>query len=547
MLVPLQFVGAALTPPNKTVLVPCVVPKFAPEIVTAVPTTPELGLKFVMLGAGTVTVKFEPLLAWPPTVTTTLPVTAPVGTDVTMLVPFQLVGMACTPPKVTVLVPCVVPKFAPEIVTAVPTTPELGLKFVMLGAGTVTVKFEPLLAWPPTVTTTLPVSAPAGTGTTMFVPFQLVGMACTPPKVTVLVPCVVPKFAPVIVTAVPTTPELGLKFVILGAGTVTVKFEPLLAWPPNVTTTLPVSAPAGTGTTMFVPFQLVGMACTPPKVTVLVPCVVPKFAPVIVTAVPTTPEPGLKFVMLGAGIVTVKVAPLLAFPRTVTTTLPVTAPAGTGTTMLVPLQFVGAALTPPKKTVLVPCVAPKFTPLIVTAVPATPELGLKLLMLGALLLSVKLDPLLACPPTVTTAPPVTAPVGIRTPILIPLQFVGAAFVPPDVTVLVPCVALKFAPEIVTDAPTAPEPGLTLVMFGDVTVARAVTAQESRPIATATFSNGLSHSPRGLLAEFHLPRGCLPILGPAKWWLIDPFCCQPGFSGLGLREAALAVLARDLRN
>jgi hypothetical protein len=63
-----------------------------------------------------------------------------------MLAPLQLAGAACIPPNVTVLVPCVVPKFAPLIVTAVPTTPELGLKFVILGAGTVTVKVEPLLA-----------------------------------------------------------------------------------------------------------------------------------------------------------------------------------------------------------------------------------------------------------------------------------------------------------------------------------------------------------------------------------------------------------------
>jgi hypothetical protein len=265
-----------------------------------------------MLGAGVVTVKLEPLLAWPPTVTTTLPVTAPAGTGTTMLVPLQLVAAACTPPKVIVLVPCVVPKFAPEIVTAVPITPEFGLKLVMLGPGLVTVKLEPLLAWPPTVTTTLPVTAPVGTDVTMLVPFQLVGMACTPPKVTVLVPCVVPKFAPVIVTAVPITPELGLKFVMLGAGTVTVKLDPLLAWPPTVTTTLPVTAPVGTDVTMLVPLQLVGAACTPPKVTVLVACVVPKFAPVIVTAVPTTPEFGLKLVMLGPGLVTVKLEPLLA-------------------------------------------------------------------------------------------------------------------------------------------------------------------------------------------------------------------------------------------
>jgi len=255
-----------------------------------------------MLGPAVVTVKPEPLLAWPPTVTTTLPVTAPAGTGATMLVPFQLVGVACTPPNVTVLVPCVAPKFAPLIVTAVPITPEPGLNPVMLGPGVVTVKLNPLLACPPTVTTTLPVTAPAGTGATMLVPFQLVGVACTPPKVTALVPCVVPKFAPVITTAVPITPEPGLNPVMLGAGLVTVKLEPLLAWPPTVTTTLPVTAPAGTGATMLVPFQLVGVACTPPKVTALVPCVAPKFAPLIVTAVPTAPEPGVTVAMLGVTV-----------------------------------------------------------------------------------------------------------------------------------------------------------------------------------------------------------------------------------------------------
>jgi hypothetical protein len=465
MLVPLQLVGMACTPPKVTVLVPCVAPKFAPVIVTAVPTTPELGLRLVMLGAGVVTVKFDPLLAWPPTVTTTLPVTAPVGTGTTMLVPLQLVGMACTPPKVTVLVPCVVPKFAPVIATAVPTTPELGLKLVMLGPGLVIVKLDPLLAWPPTVTTTLPVTAPAGTGTTMLDPFQLVGAACIPPKVTVLVPCVVPKFAPVIVTAVPITPELGLRLVMLGAGVVTVKFDPLLAWPPTVTTTLPVTAPVGTDVTMLAPFQLVGMACTPPNVTVLVPCVVPKFAPLIVTAVPTTPELGLKLVMLGPGLVIVKLDPLLVWPPTVTTTLPVTAPAGTGTTTLAPLQLVGMACTPPKVTVLVPCVVPKFAPVIVTAVPITPELGLRLVMLGAGVVTVKFDPLLAWPPTVTTTLPVTAPVGTGATMLVPLQLVGMACTPPKVTVLVPCVVPKFAPEIATAVPTTPELGLKLVMLG----------------------------------------------------------------------------------
>jgi len=62
-----------------------------------------------------------------------------------MLVVLQLLGVAATPPKLTVLVPCVTPKFAPLIVTDVPTGPEDGLRLVMLGAGTVTVNVTPLL------------------------------------------------------------------------------------------------------------------------------------------------------------------------------------------------------------------------------------------------------------------------------------------------------------------------------------------------------------------------------------------------------------------
>jgi hypothetical protein len=61
---------------------------------------------------------------------------------------------------------------------------------------------------------------------------------------------------------------------------------------------------------MVVQFQLVGVAFTPPpNMTVLVPCVASKFAPVIVSRVPTVPELKLKLLMLG---VTVKVAALLA-------------------------------------------------------------------------------------------------------------------------------------------------------------------------------------------------------------------------------------------
>src|SRR2546429_9891517 len=97
---------------------------------------------------------------------------------------------------------------------------------------------------------------------------------------------------------------------------------------------LPVVAPAGTGATMLVAPQLVGVATVPLNFTVLVPCVAPKFAPVIVTDAPTNPDVGFRPVMLGPGVVTVKLTPLLATPPTVTTTFPLVAPAGTGAVML---------------------------------------------------------------------------------------------------------------------------------------------------------------------------------------------------------------------
>src|SRR5438445_539754 len=151
------------------------------------------------------TVKFTPLLATPPTVTTTLPVVAPLGTDATMLVALQLVVLAVVPLKVTVPV---VPKFVPVMVTAVPTGPEVGFRLVMAGAEEVTVKVTPLLAIPPTVTTTFPVVAPLGTDATMLVALQLVVLAVVPSKVTVPL---VPKLAPLLLTAVPTGPEVGFR------------------------------------------------------------------------------------------------------------------------------------------------------------------------------------------------------------------------------------------------------------------------------------------------------------------------------------------------
>src|SRR5579871_5240704 len=101
----------------------------------------------------------------------------------------------------------------------------------------------------------------------------------------------------------------------------------------------------------------------------------------MVTAVPVAPEDGVRPVMLGVSK-TVKLLPLLAVPLTVTTTLPVVAPVGTGATMLVALQLVGVAAVPLNFTVLVPCDAPKLVPVIVTEVPTAPEVGLRVVMVG---------------------------------------------------------------------------------------------------------------------------------------------------------------------
>jgi hypothetical protein len=76
-----------------------------PEIVIDVPIEPELGDTLVMEGAGT-TVSFTPLLLVPPTVTTTFPVVAPIGTSAWIEVAVHdekmVTGLLLT---VTVLVP----------------------------------------------------------------------------------------------------------------------------------------------------------------------------------------------------------------------------------------------------------------------------------------------------------------------------------------------------------------------------------------------------------------------------------------------------------
>jgi hypothetical protein len=367
-------------------------------------------------------------------------------------------------------------------VIEVPTSPDVAERLLILGAGTMA-KFTPALANPPTVTTTFPVVAPAGTGTPILIALQLVGVVAVPLNVTVLEPWLDPKFVPVTVTAAPTAPVVGDRLVIPGR---TVKATPLLATPFTVTTTFPVVALEGTGTAMLVALQLVGFAAFPLNVTVLEPCVDPKFVPVIVTDVPIAPEVADRLVIFGVGR-TVKLTPLLATPpAAVTTTLPVVAPFGTVTPILAAPQDDTLDVVPLKVTVPVPCELPKFDPVTVTAVPTTPDVTDKVVMLGAAV-TVNVVPPLATPPAaVTTTLPVVAPLGtVAVMLLAPQLVIVVAVVPLNFTLPFPTLGPKLDPAITIDDPTAPVFGVSEVMLGAAVTVNVTPALAWPPTVTTT--------------------------------------------------------------
>jgi hypothetical protein len=122
---------------------------------------------------------------------------------VTIVVVFQLVGVAVMPLNFTVLELCVAPKLVPPIVTTLLGNPEFGERLVICG---VTVNERLLLAAPPTLTTTEPLVAPLGTNAVMLVGLQLLAVAAVPLNVMELDPWAEPKFEPVILTAKPIGP-----------------------------------------------------------------------------------------------------------------------------------------------------------------------------------------------------------------------------------------------------------------------------------------------------------------------------------------------------
>ena len=171
-----------------------------------------------------------------------------------------------------------------------------------------TEKFDLLVAVPADVATEiLPVVAPSGTPVTIVVFDITVKLALTPLKATFVAPL---KLVPVMVTAVPTLPEVGVKLEMTG-GITTVKELLLVAIPPGVVTEIkPLVAPVGTVTFICVAESTVKVdAVVPLNVTAVVPV---KFVPVTITAVPALPDPGVKPVMIGRGEVTTRVTVVLA-------------------------------------------------------------------------------------------------------------------------------------------------------------------------------------------------------------------------------------------
>src|SRR3954470_1002021 len=132
---------------------------------------------------------------------------------------------------------------------------------------------------------------------------------------------------------------------------------------------------------MLTSVQFVGVAVKP--LNVMTPGVVPKSDPAMVTASPRWAIAGVADVTVGGGMtVNVQLLPghVLNTPPTVTTTgpAPTVDPTGTGTVIELLFQVAGVAALPLNVTVLVPRVAPKSVPVIVTDVLAGPLVGARL-------------------------------------------------------------------------------------------------------------------------------------------------------------------------
>jgi hypothetical protein len=428
---------------------------------------PLVGLKLVIVG-GLATVKLDALQTVTPlTVTHIGPLVAPGGTTAVIAMVVEEVTVAESPLKVTALLPGVVLKFVPEIVTVAPGAPLVGLYPVIVGVGS-SVKLDPLVTVTPlTVTEIGPLVAPAGTITVSVVEVAPVTVAATPLNCTVLFAGVVLKLVPVIVTVAPTAPLVGVKLDIVGVpGTVNI---PVLVTvtPLSVTEIGPVEAPGGTVTVRVVAEAPVTGALIPLNSTTLLLGVVLKFVPVIVTDAPTAPVVGLNPVIVCKGR-TVNIEPLVSVkPLTVIVIGPVVALAGTDVVKVVVVAAVTVAKVPLKRTTLSVSVVLKFVPKSVTSAPGAPLVGVNPVKVGVGS-TVNVPALVMVTPvplTRTEMGPVVAPEGTSTVKVVADALVTVARVPLNRTVLLAIVELKLVPVIVTVAPTAALVGVNPVIVG----------------------------------------------------------------------------------
>lgn len=267
-------------------------------------------------------------------ITTILPVVADTGTVTLIDVDDTTVNAADAPLNFTDVVSV---KPEPVIVIIAPTCPDVGVKLIIFGS---TTKLPALVAVPPDVVTDIvPVDAVAGTVALIDVDDKTVNVADTPLNFTDVAPV---KPEPVIVTTAPAGPDGGLKLVIFGN---TKKLLPLIAFTPDVTIDiLPVVAATGTVALMEVDDNTVNVADTPLNLTDVVPV---KLVPVMVTSIPTSPDVGVKLVMVGFMTVNVDDAVLLLASLADTVWAPVVDEIGTVNVTPPGMLPVGVAVTVP--------------------------------------------------------------------------------------------------------------------------------------------------------------------------------------------------------
>lgn len=238
------------------------------------------------------------------------------------------------------------------------------------------------MAEPPGVVTVMPpLEAPVGTVVVIRVSLTTVNTAATePPNLTDVAP-VNPE--PLIVTSVPTGPEVGEIDVIAGAAVAvdTVKLAELVPVPAGVVTVIgPVVAPVGTVAITWVALLTVNDAAVPLNFTEVAPV---KPVPVTVTCVPAVPLVGENDEIVGAAatVDTVKLAVLVPVPPAFVTEIgPLVAPVGTVAVTCVSLLTVYDADVPLNFTEVAPV---KPVPVTVTDDPTAPLVGENPLTVGA--------------------------------------------------------------------------------------------------------------------------------------------------------------------